>query len=167
MVQTLRDEQQADTNKKNECLQDYQKGTRKVNKLDWMIKNNKAQVAKFDALIELRTKEKEETLQNMNNVAKYMKDAEAERKEEHEEWQKATKDDQMGIQVLGKARDAMSEFYKKNDIKMGLIQEDQPVFDRGDAAPDASFKDKGSNKGAAKGVLAMFAYIMQDMENEI
>merc|ERR1719498_1813174 len=67
----------------------------------------------------------------------------------------------------------MAKFYKKNGIDMGPIQGSVkllqgPVFERSaDDAPDATFSDKGNNKNASKNILQLFAYIIEDLHDEL
>merc|ERR1719263_1832031 len=81
-----------------------------------------AKIAKLEKLIELRTKEKEETIQKIKETKQYMEDITDERKEEHAEYKQAKKDDQAAIKLLEAAKEALTEYYKKNGIKMGEIQ---------------------------------------------
>merc|ERR1719335_930332 len=70
----------------------------------------------------------------------------------------------------------MADYYKKNGIEMGPIQgsvkgallQEEPVFERSaDDAPDATFSNKGNNKNASKNILQLFAYIIEDLYDEI
>merc|ERR1712232_1314577 len=72
MIQTLKDEGADDLDKKSQCLDEFQKITKTVKDLDWKIKNNKAKIAKLEELIELRTKEKEQTIEKIKETEKYM-----------------------------------------------------------------------------------------------
>jgi len=175
MITTLNEEGASDIAKRDQCLDEYQKNTKSVNKLDWMIKNNEAKIEKLNKLIELRTQDKADTNQKIKETLAYLADLADERKEEHAAFQKAKKDDQDAIALLEKAKAAMASYYKKNDVKMGEIQgsatgllQEEPVFERSaDDAPDATFTKKGSNKGASKGVLSLFTYIIEDLNDEI
>merc|ERR1712226_409203 len=84
MLKTLEEEGADDLAKKTQCLDEYQKNTKTVKDLEWKIKNNEAKIAKLEKLIELRTKEKEETIEKIKETEKYMKDITDERKEENE-----------------------------------------------------------------------------------
>merc|ERR1712072_1410290 len=137
MLKELQEEGADDLDKKTQCLDEYQEITKTVKDLDWKIKNNEAKIAKLEKLIELRTKEKEETIQKIKETQLYMKDITKERKEEHEAYLKAKKDDEDAKALLEKAKDVMSAYYKKNGIKMGPIQgsvkgllQEEPVFER-------------------------------------
>jgi len=174
MITTLNEEGAADLAKKEQCLDEYQDITKTVSDLDWKIKNNEAKIAKLEGLIELRTQEKQETIEKIEENEQAMKDMKAERKAEHEAYQQAKKDDQNAKALLEKAKAAFAEYFKKNDIKMGPIQGSatgllqDPEFERSaDDAPDASFTKKGSNKVASKGVISLFDYIIEDLTAEL
>merc|ERR1719281_1101916 len=164
MLQTLKDEGAADLAKKTQCDDEYQKITKTVNKLDWKIKNNKAQIAKLEGLIELRTKEKEETIQKIKETIDYMDEAKKERKAENDAFLQAKKDDETAIGLLEDAKAAFTKFGKEQGISMLA----EPEFARDkDDAPDATFSDKGNNKLKSKGVVALFDYILEDLADEI
>merc|ERR1719331_2241799 len=91
MLKTLEEEGADDLAKKEQCLDEYQHIAKTVNDLDWKIKNNKAKIAKLEKLIELRTKEREETIAKRDETLQYTKDITDERKEENEEYLKAKK----------------------------------------------------------------------------
>jgi DNA repair exonuclease SbcCD ATPase subunit len=171
MMQTLKDEAAADEAKKDQCLSEYQDIAEKVDKLEWLIKNNVAAIDKFEELIEKRKTERMETIMKMNETDKYMKDITKERVEEHEEFLKAKKDDEDTLAVLEKANFYMSMYYKKNNISIGplqLVQKEDPVFAISqDQAPEADFTGKGNRKNQAKDIFSLFAYIMEDVAAEI
>merc|ERR1719215_1786186 len=165
MLKTLEEEGADDLAKKEQCQEEYQQIMRTVNKLDWKIKNNKAKITKLEALIELRTKEKEDTIQKIKETEQYIKDITAERKEENEAYLQAKKDDEDAIALLEKAKAAMAEYYKKNGI---ALLSKEPEFTRSaDDAPDATLSGKDSNKNASKTILSLFAYIIEDLLDEL
>jgi len=101
-----------------------------------------------------------------------MKDLTAERKNENDEYHQAKKDDENAKALLENAKAVFAKFYEKNGVKMGPIQGNrflqEPEFARSaDAAPDASFTKKGSNKNSAKGVISLFDYIIEDLADEL
>merc|ERR1719399_2311310 len=176
MLDTLRQEGEDDLAKKTQCLDEYQEIEKTVKDLDWKIKNNLAKIAKLEKLIELRTQEKADATQKKEETQQYIKDITQERKEENDAYLQAKKDDEDAIALLEKARDVMADYYKKNGIKMGPIQgngrgnllQEEPVFERSaDDAPDATFSSKGNNKNASKNILQLFAYIIEDLYDEI
>jgi len=173
MVKSLQEEGADDLDKKNQCLDEYQENTKTVKDLDWKIKNNEAKIAKLEKLIELRTQEKEETIQKIKETKQYMKEITEERKEEHDAYKKAKKDDEGALELLELAKKELSKFYKKH-ADMGKIQgsvkllQDDPEFEvSADQAPDASFSKKGSHKLESKNVVSLMSYIIEDLQDEL
>jgi len=174
MVTTLNEEGAADLAKKTQCLDEYQKITQTVKDLDWKIKNNLAKIAKLEKLIELRTEERSNTIDKIKETQKYMKDLTDERKEENDAYLQAKKDDENAKDLLEKAKKVMLAYYKKNGVKMGPIQgsvkllQEDPEFARSeDDAPDATLSKKGNNKNAAKTIISLFDYVIEDLEGEL
>jgi predicted nucleic acid-binding Zn-ribbon protein len=166
MVGTLKDEAADDLAKKTQCEDEYQKIALAVQDLDWKIKNNEAKIDKLEGLIDMRRKERQETIQQMKETDEYMKKITADRKEEHDEFLLAKKDDQDAVELLNKAKDALTAFYKKNGIK--VLMQAEPAFEVSeDQAPEANFADKGNRKGMSNGIVSMMDYIIQDLEDEI
>merc|ERR1719393_245590 len=171
MIKTLQEEGADDLAKKTQCLDEYQEITKTVKDLDWQIKNNLAKIAKLEKLIELRTKEREETIAKIKETKAYMKDITDERKEENEAYLQAKKDDEDAKALLEKAKEAFTKYYKEQGVKMGPIQgsvkllQEEPAFERSaDDAPDATFSKKGNNKVQGKGIVSLFDYIIEDLE---
>jgi len=170
MLATLEEEGAADLDKKNQCLDEYQKVTQTVTDLEWKIKNNVVQITKLEKLIDLRTQEKDAANQKIKETNQYIADIVAERKAENEAYLQAKKDDEDAVDVLTKAKEAFVEYYKKNGIKMGPLQllAAGPDFERSeDDAPDASFSNKGKNKNASKNILSLMSYIIEDLNDEL
>jgi len=174
MLATLEKEGADDLAKKTQCLDEYQEIDKTVSDLDWQIKNNLAKIAKLDKLIELRTKEKADTIEKIKETNKYIADIKDERKEEHDAYNEAKADDEAAVKLLEEAKAVFVKFYKEQGIKMGPIQgsvkflQEEPVFERSaDDAPDATFSNKGNNKGASKGIISLFQYIIEDLNDEL
>jgi isopentenyl diphosphate isomerase/L-lactate dehydrogenase-like FMN-dependent dehydrogenase len=60
----------------------------------------------------------------------------------------------------------MSAFYKNNKAAI-LLLEKQPVFDRGEQAPDATFSKASSTSSEAGGILSIMTMLKEDLEDEI
>merc|ERR1712187_78118 len=138
------------------------------------IKHNTAKIAKLEKLIELRTKELEETIKKITETKQYMQDLTDERKKENDAYLAAKKDDEDAIALLEQARKALAKYYKKNDIKMGPIQgsvkmlQADPEFEISeDQAPDATFSHKGSRGLESKDIVSLMTYIIEDLHDEL
>jgi len=154
-------------------LDQYQKIESKVKKTEWLIEKNEAQIEKLEALIEKLKKEKEDTLEAIKQVKEDIKAMKKTRKEENEEFLKAKKDDQDAIKLLVEARKFLKDYYEKNKIPLGKVQDGSfmqqgPEFEvPEDQAPDADFSGKGSRKGQAKGIVSLMTMIIEDLNDEI
>jgi len=172
MVTTLNEEGEADRAKKNQCNDEYQNIAQTLGDLDWKIKNNEATIDKKESLIEMRTKEKAETLEQIQDTKDYKDKITGERNEEHDAFKRAKSDDEAAIVLLNKAKDALTAFYKNNDVEMGkiqgsMLQADPEFAISKDQAPEADFSSKSNRKGMNKGVVSMMDMIIQDLEHEV
>jgi hypothetical protein len=165
MIGTLNDEGAADRAKRNQCKEEYQNVAQTVGDLDWKLKNNEATIDKIDETISLRSKEKQETIDQINDTNDFIKKISDDRKAANEEFIENKKLDKAAVELLNKAKDALSAFYKKQGIKM--IQADPAFAVSEDQAPDASFSGKGSRKGQSKNIVELMDYIIEDLEDEI
>jgi hypothetical protein len=88
---------------------------------------------------------------------------EATRIAENGEFKQAKEDDETAIEVLEKAKEALTKFYKKN---AALVQKG-PFEVSKDQAPDASFSSAGSNKNESGGITSLMEMIIEDLHAEI
>merc|ERR1719482_786672 len=181
MIRILKEEGADDLAKKTQCLDEYQDIDKTVADLEWKIKNNLAEIEKLEGLIELREKQKAEAIHKKEETEDYVKQIHEERKEEHEAYEEAKKDDEGAIKLLQAAKKVFIKYYKENDIKMGPVQgsvkgvfaqeepgKEGPAFERSaDDAPDATFVGKGHNKLQSKDIVSLFDYVIEDLHDEI
>jgi len=177
MIKTLQDEDTADIKKRDECKDEYQKIESTVENVTWLIEKNDAKIQKLIGLIELRTEQKEKTIQEITDVDAYMAELTAERQAENEAFLQAKSEDQQAIDLLLEARDALSSYYKNHTVAMGPLQggvkelalaQEEPEFDvSADQAPDSEFSGKGHRKHEAKSILQILQSIAEDLDDEI
>jgi hypothetical protein len=86
MIGTLNDEGAADRAKRNQCKEEYQNVAQTVGDLDWKLKNNEATIDKIDETISLRSKEKQETIDQINDTNDFIKKISDDRKAANEEF---------------------------------------------------------------------------------
>merc|ERR1719507_2979724 len=173
LIATLKKEGKEDIDKRDQCLEEYQKIESTVKKTEWLIEKNEAKIAKLEALLKALNKEKDETLEAIEKVKEEIKAMKKTRKEENEEFLQAKKDDQDAIKLLVEARKFLKDYYEKNKIPLGKVQDGSfvqqgPEFEvPEDQAPDADFSGKGSRKGEAKGIVSIMTMIIEDLNDEI
>jgi len=165
MIQTLKDEGNADIQKRDQCNNQYQDIASNVADLSWQVQKNEAALDKFEKLIAMRTADKVQTEEEIKSVDAEMAQMTQSREAEHKEFQNAKKDDEDAIALLTRAKDSLSSYYEKNGVK---FFQKEPVFDVSkDQAPEAKFSDKGSHKLESKGAISALAMIIEDLEDEV
>jgi hypothetical protein len=172
IIQNLRDEDQADIEKRDECKATYQEIESTVKDLEWKIRKNDAKVDKLEKLIAQREKERLTTIEEIEEVTAQMEAMAKQRKEEHEAFQAKKSDDEGAIELLEMAKKALTKYYKENKLPV-LLQgikhkKGGPDFARSeDAAPEFEFSDKGSRSGESKGIVSLMDMLIEDLEDEI
>jgi len=124
---------------------------------------------KLPVVVEAQLEELETTLAKTEDeivsTKEEIKEMEDERKEENEAFLQAKEDDEGAIELLKKAIESLSAFYKNNPPS--FIQKEDPKFGDEDTAPDASFTDKNKSSGENKGIVGILTMLKEDLENEI
>jgi len=165
VVQMLKAEGQADIEKRDECKSKYQSIESTVKDLTWKVSVNDKNIDKLEKLIALREEEKTKTIEEIADVTAQMEGMEKQRKEENDEYNVAKTDDNAAIDLLQRAKDVLSKYYKENKIEMLQAGPDFAVSK--DQAPDASFSSNGSRKGESKGIVSLMSMLIEDLEDEI
>jgi len=177
MISDLQVEGEDDIKKRDQCKDEYLKIESTVKNVTWLIKKNVAKIDKLTGLIELRTKQRDQTLHDIDDVDALKADLTAEREEENRVFAAAKQDDQHAIDLLMDARTALTLYYKNNKIAMGPIQgsvkslalaQQGPEFDvSADQAPEAVFSGKGKRKDESKGIVQIMTMLIEDLNDEI
>merc|ERR1719230_1845581 len=108
--------------KRDQCKDEYTKIASVVADLEWKIENNLAKIEKLEKLVKEREDEKIATIQQIEEVKQQIVEMEDQRKEENQLFLEAKSDDEGAIELLEKAKAALSKFYVDNKIEMGPIQ---------------------------------------------
>jgi len=176
IIQQLKDEEEADIAKRDQCKDEFLKIESTVEDLSWKIEKNAAKIAKLEELVALREEEKAQTIEAIEDVTKEIGEMEEMRIEENAKFKKAKTDDEQAIDLLEKAKAALASYYEKNKIELGPIEgsvkgaalAQEPEFKVSeDQAPDATFSHKGKRKHESKGIISLLTMIMEDLQNEI
>jgi len=166
LIGVLATEQESDTKKRDQCKEQYQDISQESAKLDWKLKNNDAKIEKLQSLIDKRDAEKTATVIEIADTKQVITDMNSERKNENSAFVQAKKDDLSAIQLLDQAKQTLTEFYKKNNVKVLLQEKADPMTDP-DKAPDASFSGKGQRKNQSKGIVAIMTMLIEDLQAEV
>eukprot|EP00746_Dinoflagellata_sp_MGD_P013076 gnl/MRDRNA2_/MRDRNA2_128122_c0_seq1.p1 gnl/MRDRNA2_/MRDRNA2_128122_c0~~gnl/MRDRNA2_/MRDRNA2_128122_c0_seq1.p1 ORF type:complete len:711 (-),score=215.78 gnl/MRDRNA2_/MRDRNA2_128122_c0_seq1:88-2220(-) len=173
IIQELKDEEAADIKQRDWCKDEYQENSEEKAETKWLIQRNKAMITKLENTIEALVEELMQTETEIATTNDQIKSMEDTRKETHEDFLAAKKDDEMAIKLLTKTVEVLSSYYKKEKIEMGPIQGSmkllqEPEFSISkDQAPDATFSDKGKRKNESKGILSILTMIIEDLQAEI
>jgi len=165
LIDVLKEEGKEDIKQRDWCKDEYQKNELKQADLKWKIDNNEAMITKLEQRIEKLVETINKTIEEIESTKKEVKEMEDTRKEENEDFVQAKKDDEDVIELLQKAVDALSEYYKGNKIEMGPIQGSVKLLQ--EEPPDATFSKKGSRKNESKGIIAILTMLIEDTEDEI
>jgi len=180
MIVTLKEEGQADIDKRDQCIDEYKNTDSVIAETKWLIEKNQARIDKLQGLIDKHTLEKEETIKQIGETEEHIQALKDQRNAENQAFLQNKADDEAAIELLNSAKDALSAFYEKNGIDQGEIQGSvkmlllqkvfgkQPEFEvSADQAPEADFSGKGSRKGESKGIVSILTMIIEDAEQEI
>jgi len=173
IIQTIKEEEQADISKRDQCKDEYLKIESTVEDLSWKIEKNVAHIEKLEALIALREEERVQTIEAIEDVTKEIGAMEEMRIDENTKFKEAKSEDEQAIELLEQAKTALAAFYEKHtaiakDTAFISQEPEEPVFQVSeDQAPDATFSHKGKRKHAAKGVLSLLSIIQEDLRSEI
>lgn len=162
MIQTLKDEEKEDIEQRDWCKEEYQTNDLEKSKIKWKIERNEAMITKLEKRIEKLDEQITATVEDIENTEKEIEELEDARKEEHEDFKEAKKNNQDCIELLGKAKDALSEFYEKNKV---FLQEEIKKEIRQE--PDGRLSKKGSRKNQSMGIIAIMQMLIEDLEHEI
>merc|ERR1719469_1039284 len=173
MIQALKEEGQADIDKRDQCKSEYTKQNSEIANVNWLVEKNLAKIDKLERLIAKRTTEKLETIASIQQTEDEIAAMEKQRNEEHQDFLHAKKEDEGAVDLLKQARAALTAFYEKNKVDMGPIQGSvklvqEPVFEVSeDQAPETEFSGKGSRKTQSKGIVSLMTMLIEDAEDEI
>merc|ERR1719191_2620903 len=150
IIKLLKDEEADDIKQRDWCKEEYQKNDLEKAETKWLIEKNEAAIIKHKKTIEKLEAVLEDTEKKITETQEQMEQMKKERKDEKEAFEAAKADDEAAIDLLGQAKEALTQYYKDNKIEM--VQE--PTFEKDpDAMPDATFKSKDSNKNESKGIV--------------
>merc|ERR1719424_1281564 len=171
MIQVLKDEGQDDIKQRDWCKEEYHAKAQEKAETKWLIKRNEATITKLQKTIDLLVENIEDTEKEIELTKEQMKKMTEERTDENDAFKEAKSDDEGAIKLLGMAIEALSGFYKKNDVDMGpiegsikLLQEPEFEVDKFQAA-DATFSDKGARKNESKGIISILTRLKEDLED--
>merc|ERR1719329_134513 len=170
MIAELKQEAKSDVEQRDTCKSELHDVALKIQDFAWKVENNKAQITKLEQLVEAREAEKTKTIEDIQTVTTEISDMETQRIDENSKFKQSKEDDEQAIQLLEQAKEALTQYFKNNDIALNpsLVQAAAaPAPADPDHAPDATFSRKGSRKLESKGVVSLLSMIIEDLKDEI
>jgi len=163
MITTLKAEEKDDITQRDWCKEETFKNEQEASRYEYKIEKADAKLMKLTTKLEDLEGSLQQTISEIQHTKEDIKKMEDARHEEHAAFETAKSDDEGAATLLGAAIEALGSFYKNN--KGALVQE--PTFDRGEQAPDASFTKAGKSGGESKGILSIMTMIKEDLESEV
>jgi uncharacterized protein YjbJ (UPF0337 family) len=155
LILQLREEEQEDIKKVDECKEQYQDITSSKNDLEWKIENNDAKIQKHEQAISKKEAEKEQTIKDIEAAVKLLAEMKSTREEENGKYLEGKADDEKAIDLLQKAKMALEKYFKEHSF---LQQGPEPEF---------KLSKKNNAKLQTKGVLDLIDMIVEDLTGEL
>jgi len=166
LIDQIAAEGEADHEQKDWCKEETHKNEQEAARYEYKIEKHIGKIMRLKTKLGELEDTLQKTIEEIAQTKEDLKEMTETRKSDHAAYQAAKSDDEGAVLLLGKAIDSMSAFYKNNKAAI-LLLEKQPVFDRGEQAPDASFSKASSTSGEAGGILSIMTMLKEDLEDEI
>lgn len=168
MISALKQEQAEDITKKDFCIKEYHEDKKQTAELEWKIKNNNLKISKLENKIATSDAEKNAAVAEKIEEEENKQALQEERTKSNNAYIAAVDDNQKAIALLQEAESELSKYYENNNIDMSfgnsrpvLLQQSPTVY------REAPTYDKASRKIQAKGIFALMAHIIEDLQKEI
>jgi hypothetical protein len=165
MMETIKEEEKADIRQKDWCKDEIHKNEQEAARYEYKVEKKDALIGRLKAKLDEMEQTLVKTIEQIQSTKADIEQMEDSRKAEHAEYEQAKKDDEGAVALLKNAIAALGSFYKNNPAEAELMQ--QPVFERGEMAPDATFSSAGKSRGESKGILSIMTMLKEDLEDEI
>jgi len=172
MVQTLKEEEEADLKTKELCESDREEDTATARDLSVKIDDLADQITRKTARIAELTAEIETLEAAIAQMKEDLKEAKKTREDEKAAFEGALADDKAAAKLIQGAKDVLANFYKDNDLAMLIQKAAQPPtgIEAGKAPPPpppTMDEPYGGAKGASTGIQAILQMILEDVEADI
>jgi septal ring factor EnvC (AmiA/AmiB activator) len=166
MIAGIEKEGEEDLEEKDWCKEEVHKNEQEAARYEYKKEKSEAKLGRLNAKLDELEATLLRTITEIKETQDNLKQMEDQRLADHNAYAVAKSDDEAAIKVMSSAIDALSAFYKNNPAAM-LQWKKEPIFERGEAAPDATFTDAGKSHGEAGGILSIMTMIKEDLEDEI
>jgi len=166
MTALLRKEEQEDIEHRDRCENGENANANQMDDLNGAI-------AKSDQKLKRMGRTDDGLAKDLDNVKAQIKATKSDmkemldlRNEDHSDFTRALKMDAEAIDLIGSAMTRLTEYYKKNNIPLGLVQAPEYSKDA-DKAPETSFSGGDSRQGESTGIVAILSMIKEDLQKEM
>merc|ERR1719387_804138 len=166
MIDQIALEGEADHEQKDWCKEEMHKNEQEAARYEYKIEKVTAKLMRLQTKLEELESTLQKTYDEIKQTKEDLKEMTSTREADHAAFKAAKADDEGAVGLLENAIAAMSAFYKNNKAAL-LLLEKQPVFDRGEQAPDATFTSASKSSGEAGGILSIMTMVKEDLEDEI
>merc|ERR1719265_2479839 len=163
MIDSIKIEGERDLEEKDWCKEEVHKNEQEAARYEYKKEKSEAKLGRLNAKLDELKATLLQTIKEIKETEDNLQQLTDQRNADHTAYEVAKSDDEGAVKVMSDAIDALSAFYKNNP---SLLQK-QPVFDRGEQAPDATFTSAGKSSGEAGGILSIMMMIKEDLEDEI
>mmetsp|Transcript_27638 Transcript_27638/g.82393 ORF Transcript_27638/g.82393 Transcript_27638/m.82393 type:complete len:691 (-) Transcript_27638:47-2119(-) len=162
MIAILRQEEQDDIKQRDTCERQENKNKNQMEDLNYEIKKSAAMLARLGDDSKALEDAKKALEDDMTSAKKEMTTMSENRQDERDEHLKATKHDQVAVELLEKAISKLSGFYNGAD-KAAFVQK------KADPMPETSFqgKDYKGRQGEGQGIISILTLVKDDIVAEI
>lgn len=164
MIVNIEKESKDDEEEKDWCKEEVHKNEQEAARYEYKKEKSEAKLGRLNAKLDELKATLLSTITEIKETEDNLQQLQDQRAADHAAYEVAKSDDESALKVMSSAIDALSSFYKNN--KASLLQK-EPVFDRGEMAPDATFSSAGKSSGEAGGILSIMGMLKEDLEDEI
>merc|ERR1719240_216214 len=150
MIESIHVEAEEDRKEKDWCKEEVHKNEQEAARYEYKKEKSEAKLGRLNAKLEELEATLQRTITEIRETNDDLKQMEDQRQSDHNAYEVAKSDDEDAVRVMTSAIDALSAFYKNNPAAMMQLKK-EPVFERGDQAPDATFSAGGKSRGEAGG----------------
>merc|ERR1719359_890013 len=167
MIDSIHTEAEEDLKEKDWCKEEVHKNEQEAARYEYKKEKSEAKLGRLNAKLEELEATLQRTITEIKETQDDLKQMEDQRQSDHTAYEVAKSDDEAAVKVMSAAIDALGAFYKNNPAALLQLKKQtrQPVFDRGEMAPEATFSKAGH--GEAGGILSIMTMVKEDLEDEI
>jgi septal ring factor EnvC (AmiA/AmiB activator) len=163
LIKILKKEEVQDAADLDNCKKQQTENTHALQDLDYEIKKLNNAINKLKFRKEHMEEDIAKTQDSIEKQTQIMEDAMEQRNEDHADFLQAKQDDETAIALIKSAKEALTRFYKNNNV---ALQAPEFAISK-DQAPDATLSGTGNHKQEKNGIVAIMDQVRENMEAEV